>query len=285
LELLSLDSLGAVLSPLEGEHPGAPRARLGELAGYRAYEPGDDLRLIDWNAYARLEELYVRTSAAHEGMLLTVLVDCSRSMALAGAFGAVPPLLHAKRLAAAFGVVALLHGDAVRVCALADGSATATQVLSGRAAVSRLLRELTQMPAGNGTDLSGSLRACLPAVTRGLGPAVLLSDLLVPASQAGALELLAPAGAVLHVTDAAAFPGDLDGTRGAVVELRDGETGEVVTVTVTPALRRDFERRSRAHGAALAARCAAAGLRYIPASTATTVADLLFSHAEGPVRR
>jgi hypothetical protein len=112
LELLSLDSLGSVLSPLEGEHPGAPRARLGELAGYRAYQPGDDLRLIDWNAYARLDELYVRTSAARDGMLLTLLVDCSRSMAVPGAVGAVPPLLHAKRLAAAFGAVALLHSDA-----------------------------------------------------------------------------------------------------------------------------------------------------------------------------
>jgi uncharacterized protein (DUF58 family) len=274
------------LTPLEGEHPGAPRARLGELADYRAYQPGDDLRLIDWNAYARLEELYVRTSAAHEGMLLTVLVDCSRSMAVPGAPGAVPPLLHAKRLAAAFGAVALLHGDAVRVCALADGTAAAAQALSGRAAISRLLRELTQMPAGNRTDLPGSLRACLPVAAGGMGPVVLLSDLLVPDGQASALELLAPAGAVVHVTDAAAFPGGPGSAGGtAAVELRDGETGEVVTVTVTPGLRRDYERLSRARDAALAARCARAGLRYIPASTAMPIAGLLFSDAELPVRR
>jgi uncharacterized protein (DUF58 family) len=225
-------------------------------------------------------------------MLLTVLVDCSRSMAVPGAVGAVPPLLHAKRLAAAFGAVALLHSDAVRVCALADGTAWPAQTLSGRAAVGRLLSELSRLPAGDRTDLPGSLRACLPAGTRGLGPAVLLSDLLVPDSQLDALELLAPAGAVLHVTDAAgadllaaAFPGGSGGPHGGMtVELRDGETGEVVTVTAGPGLRRGYERLSRERGAALAARCAAAGVRYIPASTAMPVADLLFGHAELPVR-
>jgi uncharacterized protein (DUF58 family) len=225
-------------------------------------------------------------------MLLTVLVDCSRSMAVPGAVGAVPPLLHAKRLAAAFGAVALLHSDAVRVCALADGTAWPAQTLSGRAAVGRLLSELSRLPAGDRTDLPGSLRACLPAGTRDLGPTVLLSDLLVPDSQVDALDLLAPAGAVLHVTDAAgadllaaALPGGPGGPlRGATIELRDGETGEVVTVTAGPGLRRGYERLSQARSAALAAQCAAAGVGYIPAGTATPVADLLFSHAELPVR-
>jgi uncharacterized protein (DUF58 family) len=72
---------------------------------------------------------------------------------------------------------------------------------------------------------------------------------------------------------------------GAAVELRDAETGEVITVTPGPALRRGYERLSRAREAALAARCAAAGVRYIPASTATPVADLLFGGAALPVRR
>jgi uncharacterized protein (DUF58 family) len=287
LELLSLDSLGAVLSPLEGEHPGAPRARLGELAGYRAYQPGDDPRLIDWNAFARLEELLVRTSAAHEGMLLTLLVDCSRSMAIGARAGGMTPLRQAMRLAAAFGAVALLHSDAVRVCALADGTGWPGEILSGQAAVGRLLGELAGLPAGTATDLAGSLRTCLPAGARGLGPVVLLSDLLAPEGLDQALDLLPPGGAVLHVTDAAdplalALAGDRRGAR--TVELRDGETGEVVSVTVTPALRARYARLREARGAALAARCSSAGLRYIPAGTEQHVADVLFGRADLPVR-
>ena len=64
---------------------------------------------------------------------------------------------------------------------------------------------------------------------------------------------------------------------GAAIELRDGETGEVVTVTLTPGLRRRYRERFEARCAGLSARCAAAGVRYIRADTTTPAADLLFS--------
>jgi uncharacterized protein (DUF58 family) len=117
---------------------------------------------------------------------------------------------------------------------------------------------------------------------------VLLSDLLVPDGEAEALDLLPPGGAVLHVTDAAV--GDPLGAAAAgglalppTVALRDSETGEVVIVTATAELRRRYARASAARAAALAARCAAAGLRYIPADTAAPVADLIFGQAELPM--
>jgi uncharacterized protein (DUF58 family) len=152
--------------------------------------------------------------------------------------------------------------------------------------VGRLLGELAALPAGTATDLAGSLRTCLPAGARGLGPVVLLSDLLAPEGLDQALDLLPPGGAVLHVTDAAdplgpALAGDARGA--GTVELRDGETGEVVTVTVTPALRARYARLREARGAALAARCATAGLRYIPVDTAADVAGVLFGDASLPV--
>lgn len=187
-------------------------------------------------------------------------------------------LRHAKRLAAAYGAVALLHSDSVRLCALADGTAWPLGTLSGRAAIGRLVDELSRLPAGGGTDLAGSLRAGRPAMAS--GPTVLLSDLLVP-DDVGALALLGPEGAVAHVTD----PADADPLAGdpqGALEIRDSETGEVVIVT--GALRARYADRWRAHRAALAARCAAAGLRYIPADTTTPVADILFG-AAGPSAR
>ena len=267
-----MDGLASVLLTLEGEHRGAAAATLGELTDYRAYQAGDDPRLVDWNAYARLGDLFVRTSAAREGLLLTLLIDCSRSMTFPGPLR----LRHAKRLAAAYGAVALLHCDSVRLCALADGTAWPLGTLSGRAAIGPLLDELDRLPAGGGTDLAGSLRACLPV--RAAGPTVLLSDLLVP-DEAEALALLGAEGAVAHVTD----PADADplaADRGGTLEIQDGETGEVVVVTA--ALRARYADLWRARRAAVAARCAAAGLRYIRADTTTPVADILFGPA-GPV--
>jgi hypothetical protein len=174
--------------------------------------------------------------------------------------------------------VALLHSDSVRLCALADGTAWPLGTLSGRAAIGRLVAELSRLPAGGGTDLAGSLRAGRPAMAS--GPTVLLSDLLAPAD-VEALALLGPEGAVAHVTD----PADADPLAGGpagALEIRDSETGEVVNVT--GALRARYADRWRAHRATLAARCAAAGLRYIPADTTTPVADILFGPA-GPSAR
>jgi uncharacterized protein (DUF58 family) len=282
LELLSLNSLDALLSPLEGEHAGLARAGLGELTDYRGYQPGDDPRLVDWNAYARLGELFVRTTAAHQGMLLTLLLDCSRSMAVPGSRpGMITCLRFAKQVAAAFGAVALLRSDAVRVCALADGAAWPLPTLSGRTAVGQLLDHLERLPAGGRTDLAGSLGAARPAAREAsAGPAVLLSDLLIPGRrgrQDWALDLLGPAGIVVHVPEASdPLGGD---QAGATIEVRDAETGEVVAVTVTPGLRRRYAELTRAHNEAVVARCAAAGVGYLRAPRTTPVADLLFGLA------
>lgn len=252
------------------------RAQFAEPADYRCYQPGDDPRLIDWKAYARLDELFVRTSDAHEGLTLTLLVDCSRSMTVPGS----SKLWHARRLAAAFGVVALLHSDAVRVCAVAEGAARPLSMLSGRSAVGRLLDELESLPAGGGTDLAGSVRAGrLDAA--GPGFAVLVTDLLAPARDvAAAVDLLGPAGTILHVMD----PADTDQPpgvpSGAAIELRDAETGEVVTAALTPALRRRYAERLEARRAELSAHCTAAGVRYVRADTTTPVADLLFGSGQ-----
>lgn len=271
-----MDSLAAI-SVLEGEHTGAVRAQFAEPTDYRCYQPGDDPRLIDWNAYARLDELFVRTSDAHQGFTLTLLVDCSSSMTVPGS----GKLWHAKRLAAAFGAVALLRSDAVRVYALAEGTARPMTLLSGRTAVGRLLDELEWLPAGGDTNLAGSVRASrLDAAGPGL--AVLLTDLLAPAPDVShAVDLLSPFGTILHVVD----PADADpapgAPAGAAIEVRDTETGEVVTVTLTPGLRRRYRERFEAHCADLSARCAAVGVRYVRADTTILVADLLFTGATG----
>ena len=52
-----------------------------EFADYRVYEPGDDLRHVDWNIYARLGKLFIKLFHADEGLPLALLIDNSRSMA------------------------------------------------------------------------------------------------------------------------------------------------------------------------------------------------------------
>ena len=51
-----------------------------EFAEYRAYSPGDDLRHVDWNVYARTERAYLKRYRGETNSLLTVLLDASNSM-------------------------------------------------------------------------------------------------------------------------------------------------------------------------------------------------------------
>src|SRR5204862_5706197 len=51
-----------------------------EFAEYRAYSPGDDLRHVDWNVFARTERAYMKRYRGETNSLLTVLLDGSNSM-------------------------------------------------------------------------------------------------------------------------------------------------------------------------------------------------------------
>src|SRR5262252_3060538 len=51
-----------------------------EFAEYRAYTPGDDLRHVDWNVFARSERMYLKRYRGETNTLVTVMLDASRSM-------------------------------------------------------------------------------------------------------------------------------------------------------------------------------------------------------------
>src|SRR6201995_2266801 len=58
-----------------------------EFAEYRAYTPGDDLRHVDWNLFARTERMYLKRYRGETNSTLTILLDASRSMEYTSADG------------------------------------------------------------------------------------------------------------------------------------------------------------------------------------------------------
>jgi uncharacterized protein (DUF58 family) len=225
LEQLRLAHLGAILAgaAAAGRAVGPPGGRGVDFAEFRPYVPGDDVRLIDANVYARLGQAFVKTSPDDRDTGLLVLIDGSRSM--------VRP--HADRLAALLGVVALLRGDGLRVAVLADGAARGGAGLRGPGAVGALLEELASLPRGRETSLAAGIRDARGVPT---DLVVLITDALVePPALAEAMDELSRAGraaAVLQVIETA--PAAL-GLSDGPVELVDAESGETATVSVTRA--------------------------------------------------
>jgi uncharacterized protein (DUF58 family) len=271
IERLKLPDLGAVTDGLAGIHQGRRTAQAIEFSDYRRYVPGDDLRLIDWRAYARLGELFVKTSRAQESVTLTLLMDCSGSMDS----GDPNKLLYAKSLAAALGAVALLRHDGVRLFAFAGGPMAVSPLLRGRRALHDLLAYLHGLSGMGTTDLlSAVLEHRHTSAQQGI--VILLSDLLVPAEQQEALAALGGDGTiatVLHIVD----PGDAaPGVRGAA-ELRDRESGETITVTITPALLQRYAEQLEARSQALAAYCLTHGVRYVRVATSVPPTELVLA--------
>ncbi len=79
LEGISLLVRRAVKGQMGGERRSVSRGRSPEFADFRNYTPGDDYRLIDWNAYARLDRFMLRLFVAEEELPLSLFVDLSGS--------------------------------------------------------------------------------------------------------------------------------------------------------------------------------------------------------------
>ena len=274
LETLSLAGVEAVVAGFGGQRAGAQRTRGLEFVDYRRYTPGDDLRSIDWNVYARLREVVVKAAPAEGHVDLALLLDGSRSMD----DGTPSRFRYAQELGAMLGTVALLGSDVVAVHMLADGTSFTGARLAAPHLVGELIEEVGELPRGTTTDLAAGLRD----YRRGAEPAdltVLLTDgLAEPDRLAEAVDELGGSGraaALVHLVDGDAALAALEGA----YELEDRETGERLVVEVTPRVRATHEERLESASAALKDRCSDRGVTYISAPTDVPPLDLLFGAA------
>lgn len=125
-----------------------PRAGTGvELAQFRAYQPGDDPRRIDWRAHARSDRLIVRESPVERDVTVRLVVDASASMAHRD--GALDKLHYARMLAAALAFLALRQGDGVALDVVGS-AAVDLPPQRRRRALERVLFALDGLEAGGG---------------------------------------------------------------------------------------------------------------------------------------
>ncbi|MGI9149241.1 MAG: DUF58 domain-containing protein [Chloroflexota bacterium] len=210
-----------------------------EFSDYRTYAPGDEFRRIDWNAFARLERLFVRLYRAEEDVSLAVLLDASASMA----WGKPSKARLATQLAGALAFIAVQSGDRVEIAACRDtGVSQRVPALRGKAAVLSAWRLLERLEFGGATDLNAAL-ASAARYLGGAGLTVVVSDLFSPGGyQQGIDALLARRQDVVLVhilaPDELHPPADLLGEW----RLLDSEPMAPLEATITPAVLRAYRR-------------------------------------------
>ena len=94
LEQLQLLARRRSKSTAKGERRSGARGQSVELADYRNYVPGDDLRRIDWNIYGRLDRLFLKLYEEERELPVTIFLDASESMS----FGRCPSSISLARL-------------------------------------------------------------------------------------------------------------------------------------------------------------------------------------------
>jgi uncharacterized protein (DUF58 family) len=219
---------GVVEGFLTGLHRSPRRGFSVEFAEHRMYQPGDELRYVDWKILGLNDRLYVKQFEEETNLRAVVVCDASRSMAWSGNPQLVLPKLdYARRLIAALSLVLLRQRDATGLITVDD---TVRAVIPPSARTGhwhQLLRVLAELEAGQGTAAEPALRRVVGSLRR-RGLAVFVSDLLLDRELAlKALRFLRHRGhqvLVLHVMD----PAEAELTGPAEARFEDPETREAV---------------------------------------------------------
>ncbi len=267
LEQLALVAEQVRVGALKGDRRSRKHGTSVEFADYRSYVPGDDLRRLDWNIYARLQRSYIKLLEEEEDLAVHILVDSSASMD----WPAQTPenkLRAAALLAGALGHIALAAGDQLTVSLLTGSGAGVRRWGPFRGAQNSLsLFQFLESGAASGvTNLNLSLNHY---AVRGGRPGLLflLSDMLSPEGYREGLSALLARGfeaVILHILS----PDEIEPPLAGDLKLIDVETAAEAEITLDPTTLDDYRERLHAWRQEIDAFCTSRGVHYLPLSSA-----------------
>jgi uncharacterized protein (DUF58 family) len=261
LRALELTVRGRLDGLLQGNHLGLVPGPGSEPGEARAYQPGDDVRRMDWAVTARTTEPHVRQTVADRELETWVVLDLSASLD----FGTASCEKRDLAIAAMAAITHLTRGGGNRIGAIV---ATGEQTLrlparGGIAHAHTLIRRIAETPraqAGSRGDLAAAVEQ-LRRPPRRRGLAVVISDFLGEPTWERPLKALSARHELLAVE--VLDPRELDLPDVGTVVLADPESGRQREVVTTPLLRREFAAAAAEHRDIVARtlrRCGAAQL-------------------------
>ncbi len=230
-----------------------------EFAEYRQYTPGDDLRHVDWNVFARSEKMVLKRFRGETNSPLTVLLDASNSMRMAS--HAVSKIDYARYAAAS---IAYLAGqqqrDAVGLIVFDDQVRNYVQPSTRQGQLHRILHGLEKAEPAARTDYAKPFAHCMEFLRR-RGIVAVISDFLEdPETIVKTIEPLRYRGnevIMLHVLD----PQELKPKFSEPVILIDMETDDSMEVTPEYA-QTEYRDKIQQHLETLEAKARASGIDY-----------------------
>ena len=144
-----------------------------EFSDFREYMLGDDIRRIDWNAYGRMDKLYIKQFMEEKEGMFHILLDCSKSMD----FGEKKKSVFAMQVAAALSYVVLNNLDRVYLSKLKEENVVCEKGMTGKSSFKKIIASLEQTEFDGNTNLNKNI-ATFPL--HGKGVTIIISDFLDP---------------------------------------------------------------------------------------------------------
>jgi uncharacterized protein (DUF58 family) len=207
-----------------------------EFKDFREYTPGDDPRSVDWMAYARLGELYVKLFRHEEELDLWVLLDTSASMN----FGEPNKFDQARRIAAGLAYIGMANMDSASVVPFAGELGRGPIRQRGKGNIFRLMEFLTALETAGETDFQRSVQGFL-SIVRKPSLVVVLSDFYGLERAQSALDRLRFFKHQLHVIQVVS-PWERDPPIRGELRLLDVESRGHADLTVTDGMLRRYRK-------------------------------------------
>lgn len=232
---------------LTGLHRSPRKGFSVEFAEHRPYQPGDDLRFMDWKVAARADKWLIKQYEEETNLRATIVLDVSRSMDWRSTEALLTKRQYAEQLVAALALLLIRQRDAVGLIRFDDVVRSAVTPASRTVQWKRILAALSEAGAGLGSDAGGALRQAAQLVKR-RGLVVLVSDLLLEHDEVDAsVRVLRAQGhdvTILHLLDPAERSFEMpvgealfvDPEQGASLAATPSEVREAYVATVAEAI-------------------------------------------------
>ncbi len=268
LARLRLNAARRFTNRARGEHLAAKGGTSTEFCDYRDYAPGDDVRFVDWNIFARIERPYLKQFHHEEELHVAIVLDASNSMLFEGKFEL------ARKFAAAFGVIGLRGQEKVSVSLVGGPNVSRLRPSSGRLNQRKVFGFLEGIEPGGDTAFDRGIELFLRQHS-GRGVAILLSDFLSADDFLRPFNLLHGAGLevmALQILGPGEFAPELAGD----LRFVDSETQATLDITSAGDLLALYHEYREGHAARLAELCRQRSGRFLSVNTADSFETLLF---------
>jgi uncharacterized protein (DUF58 family) len=177
IESLGLRAQRVVEGTISGLHRSPLHGVSVEFADYREYAPGDDLKRLDWRAYARTNRHVVKQYEEESNLRCTILLDASASMRYGRPDGAMTKFTYSATLAASLAHLCVHQRDAVGLALFDSAERAWLRPVATQAQLAKIIDLLEHAKPDRSTDLAGvMMRVCDQIKSRGM--VVVISDLL-----------------------------------------------------------------------------------------------------------